>query len=87
MYHAQKALGARTGQAKAGGDGTTLTREEEPKLPSEALRDALQDQLPSFGCSVHAHATPILKEMDTPRFLLHLLLGLREGTWGVVPHH
>jgi hypothetical protein len=58
-----------------------LTREEEPKLPSEALRDAFQDQLPGFGCSVHAHATPVLKEVDVPGFLLHLLLGLKEGTW------
>lgn len=63
------------------GDTGPLTREEEPKLPSEAFGDAFQDQLPSFGCSVHAHATPILKEVDVPGFLLHLLLGLREGTW------
>lgn len=71
----------REGQAKAEGNRSTLTREEEPKLPSEALGDAFQDQLPSFGCSVHAHATPVLKEVDVPGLFLHLLLGLREGTW------
>lgn len=77
MRHTQKALRAKSGRVKA------LTREEEPKLPTEALGDALQDQLPGLGCSVHAHAPPVLKEVDAPRFLLHLLLGLREGTWRV----
>lgn len=83
VYHTQRTLGAKSGQAKAGGNGATLTREEEPKLPTEALGNALQDQLPSSGCSVHAHATPVLKEVDAPGLLLHLLLGLREGMWSV----
>lgn len=43
-----------------------LTGEEEPKLPAEALGDALQDQFPGLGCSVHAHAPPVLKEVDAP---------------------
>ena len=60
-----------------------LTGEEEPELPAEALGDALQHQLPRSGCAVHAHAAPELEEVDVPRLLFHLLLGLGEQQSGV----
>ena len=59
-----------------------LTREEEPELAPEALRDALQHQLPRSCRAVHAHATSELEEVDVPRLLFHLLLGLGEPQTG-----
>lgn len=59
-----------------------LTREQEPQLPAEAFGDALQHQLPRSGRAVHAHASPVLEEVNVPRLLFHLLLGLGEKQAG-----
>lgn len=57
-----------------------LTREEQPELPSHALRNPLEDQLLRLLSAVHTHSLSILCKVVLPRLLLQELLCLsKEG--------
>lgn len=58
------------------------TWEQQPELAPHALRDALQHQLPSFFCAVHADPLPILSKVNLPGLLFQKLLGLK----GIMTH-
>lgn len=61
---------------------STRTWEQQPELAPHALRDALQHQLPSFFCAVHADPLPILGKVNLPGLLFQKLLGLK----GIMMH-
>lgn len=66
--------------------GQFLTREQQPELPSHALRNPLEDQLLRLLGPIHAHPLPVLGEVVLPRLLLQELLSLgrrRHDTLGV----
>lgn len=58
------------------------TWQQQPELAPHALRDALQHQLPSFFCAVHADPLPILSKVNLPGLLFQKLLGLK----GIMTH-
>ena len=55
-----------------------LTREEQPQVPSHALRNPLEDELLRLLRAVHTHPLSELCEVVLPRLLLQELLRLNK---------